>query len=157
MYKNIYSLFRLCSIFILQAAIVGCSNPIVMPSTVCLRRSDGGGKEYPFMLTIDAYQVMRYNPHNLLEFSFSSRVKGAVSYYIFLKRNSGMFNDGDFYICSMGSYSPMPSRGIISISNGRAVIDIEVGQWASAAHAAPIPAAWQKSRVNGEYQMEMLP
>ncbi len=61
MSKGTTFVFALLGLFAL-CGTAGCSNPIVLPRTARLSVSSYGG-DYPFMLTVEAYQLMRLNVH----------------------------------------------------------------------------------------------
>jgi hypothetical protein len=127
--------------------VAGCTNPIIMPKLVRLCASEYNKVEYPFMLKIEAYQHIRFNIHT---YEFCDE-KFKQMFYIFLKKDLGELREGEFFVASLGSFAPMPSKGKIEIRKERILIDVQVAQLG--VHLVPIATSWRKSAVNGEYML----
>lgn len=118
----------------------GCSNPILLPRTARLSASPYGG-DYPFMLTVEAYQLMRFNVHTFA----LGHEKVPVRYEWYLKRDSGILGAGDFHVIP----ESVPIRGRISIQDDKVIIDVEGGHQSEPNGAI----SWTKADENGEYRL----
>lgn len=100
------------------------------------------------MLTINAYQHIRFNIHTFTPANY----KSPQVFRVFLKKDAGTLAQGDFMVGETAStFSLMPTRGRIVIKNTNVVIDAEIAQ--RDAHGEPNPTSWTKWWADGEYQL----
>lgn len=125
---------------LLVGFLLGCSNRVVFPNTARLSISRYDA-EFPFELTVNAYQIMRFNAHT---FSFGNE-RVPVTYRLFLKRDSGTLRSGEF----RGVADDALLQGRITIRGGQVIIDIDQGFQ----HEPRGAVFWSKADLNGTYAL----
>ena len=131
--------FLFAGILAVLITCTGCSNPIIKPRTA--RQTSSKERGFPYMLRIELVQKMRFNVHQFRP----ANADIPMECFVMLRRDSGTLTTGDFYVGSLGSTSPMPTRGTVVFSGNRVQITAEL------ARDADPTKGWEALLANGDY------
>lgn len=117
-----------------------------LPKSVVLEPAVVRAEEYPYMISAEATFHVYFNPHS---FGIGNTKVPEID-RVFLKRDSGVLGDGDFFVAVPGGNYPMKSRGRVVIDGNTVTIDAELGEEAKPGSGAIV---WSKCYLNGRYQL----